>query len=63
METSSPTPDPLDDAASEPGRVPTTGAPMWVKVLVIIGFVLLLLMIVSMVTGGGGHGPGRHGAG
>ena len=37
-----------------------TGTPRWVKVSAIIALVLVVLVVVMLVTGRGGHGPGRH---
>jgi ABC-type transporter Mla subunit MlaD len=37
-----------------------TGTPRWVKVFGIIALVLVVLVVVMLVTGRGGHGPGRH---
>lgn len=36
------------------------GIPRWVKVFGIIALVLVVLVVVMLVTGRGGHGPGRH---
>ena len=41
----------------------TAGTPRWVKVFGIIALVLLVLVVVMLITGRGGHGPGRHAAG
>ena len=38
----------------------TTGTPRWVKVFGIVALLLLVLVVVMLVTGRGGHGPGRH---
>ena len=43
-----------------PERESTTGTPRWVKVFGIIAAVLVLLFVIVMLTGVGGHGPGRH---
>jgi len=55
-------PDPSRDAGAGLDREPTTGAPRWVKVFVIIALVLAVLIVIALLTGGGpgGHGPGRH---
>lgn len=37
--------------------------PRWVKVFIAVAVVVGALAVVSLVTGGGGHGPGRHSAG
>jgi hypothetical protein len=37
----------------------TVGTPRWAKVLAIIAFVLVLLFVISLLTGVR-HGPGRH---
>lgn len=39
---------------------PYPGTPRWVKVFGLIALVLVLLFVVSHLTGGGRHGPGRH---
>ena len=39
---------------------PYPGTPRWVKVFGIIAIVLLLFVLLSVFTGGGPHGPGRH---
>ncbi len=45
----------------EPPRYPDTGGlPRWVKVSAIIAIILGLLVVITMLIGGGGHGPGRH---
>lgn len=37
------------------------GTPRWVKVFGIIGLIVVLLVIILLLTKGpGGHGPGRH---
>jgi ABC-type transporter Mla subunit MlaD len=38
----------------------TAGTPRWVKVFGVIALVLVVLVVVMLVTGRGGHGPGRH---
>jgi hypothetical protein len=38
----------------------TVGTPRWVKVFGIIALVLVALVVVMIVAGRGGHGPGRH---
>lgn len=43
-----------------PDSPPYPGTPLWVKVLGIIALVLVLLFVVSHLTGGGSHGPSRH---
>lgn len=49
------------DTGVGPGPGSTTGTPRWVKVFGIIALVLVLLFVISLLTGGGGgHGPGRH---
>lgn len=49
-----------DDTGVGPDRGSTTGTPRWVKVFGIIGLVLVLLFVIMLFLGGGGHGPGRH---
>jgi hypothetical protein len=40
------------------------GAPRWVKVAGIVALVVALLVVVMFLIGGtGGHGPQRHGGG
>ena len=41
----------------------TIGPPRWVKIFAAIALLVLLLFVVLLVTGGGEHGPGRHGSG
>jgi hypothetical protein len=49
------------DTGLEPGGEPTTGTPRWVKVFgSIVLVVVLLLAILLLIQGPGGHGPGRH---
>jgi hypothetical protein len=43
----------------EPGHGSTSGTPRWVKVFGIIALVLVLLFVISLLTGVG-HGPGLH---
>lgn len=44
-----------------PSSPPYPGPPRWAKVLGIIALVAVLLLIILMLTRGpGGHGPGRH---
>jgi hypothetical protein len=38
----------------------TDGTPRWVKVFGIVAVAVLLVVIVMLVSGRGGHGPGRH---
>ena len=40
-------------------RVPAS-TPRWAKVFVIITLIVTLLLVVMLLTGRGGHGPGRH---
>lgn len=47
--------DPLRYPDAEPPRTAR-----WVKVFGIIGIVIVLLVGILLLTGGGGHGPGRH---
>jgi hypothetical protein len=42
------------------GDSPTAGTPRWVKVFGIIALVLVVLLVVMIIAGRGGHGPGRH---
>jgi hypothetical protein len=38
----------------------TAGTPRWVKVFGIVALVVVTAIVVMLVTGRGGHGPGRH---
>jgi hypothetical protein len=38
----------------------TNGTPRWVKVFGIVALIVIVLVVVMLVTGRGGHGPGRH---
>ena len=38
----------------------TAGTPRWVKVFAITAVVLAVLVVVVILLGRGGHGPGRH---
>lgn len=38
----------------------TAGTPRWVKVFGIVALILVVLVVVMLLTGRGGHGPGRH---
>lgn len=51
-----------EGAGQQPGGETHPGMPRWVKAFVVVGALLLVLIVVMRVTGGGGHGPGRHGA-
>ena len=53
-------PDTRDDTDVGPDRESTTGTPRWVKVFGIIALVVVLLFVIALLTGRGGHGPGRH---
>lgn len=50
-------PDPSREPESREHRTPR-----WVKAFAIIGIVLALLVVIVLLVGGGlgGHGPGRH---
>ena len=51
------------EGASDEGFVPT-GMPRWVKVFGLAALSLVVLfVVVHLATGGGAHGPGRHGGG
>jgi hypothetical protein len=40
------------------------GPPRWVEVTgVVVAVVVLLFIVLHLITGGGGRGPGRHGLG
>ena len=41
---------------------PHPGTPRWVKVFGIVAGLLFLFVLYSVLTGGGGHGPSRHGS-
>jgi len=50
------------EAAADIGPGSPPGLPRWVKVFGIIAAVLVVVVAIVMLTGGpGGHGPGRHG--
>ena len=55
-----PFPDSPEDTDDEPGRGSATSTPRWVKVFGTVILVLVLLFVIVMFTGVGGHGPGRH---
>jgi hypothetical protein len=38
----------------------TAGTPRWVKVSGIIALALVVLLVVMVIAGRGGHGPSRH---
>ncbi len=38
------------------------GTPRWVKVFGVIAIVAIALVVVMLIAGRGGHGPGRHAA-
>ena len=47
----------------DPVSVPRhPGTPRWVKVFGILAGLLFLFVLYSILTGGGGHGPSRHGS-
>ncbi len=46
-----------DDHDAQPGWEPTTGAPRWVKLFVLVAVVVVLLFIAGMLTGI--HDPSR----
>ena len=52
--------DPGDNSDVESERGFDTGPPRWVKLFGIIAFAVVLLFAILLLTGGGGHGPGRH---
>lgn len=60
-------PDPEDvreDPAQEADREGPPAIPRWVKLMGVIVLVALVLVGVMLLTGGvGGHGPGRHSGG
>jgi hypothetical protein len=41
----------------------TAGTPRWVKVFGLVAFVLVVLIVVMLIAGRGGHGPSRHATG
>ena len=57
-------PDPVtppDPAGGKDDGFSTTGAPRWVKVFAAIVLALALLIVIVLLAGGvGGHGPGQH---
>lgn len=62
-------PDSADETAGDTagdtgsGSDHVSGAPRWVKVVVIAAVFVALFFVVLQVAGGGGHGPGRHAGG
>jgi hypothetical protein len=52
-----------DDTGLGPDRGSTTGTPRWVKVFGLIAAVVVVLFVVLLLFGSGGHGPGRHAGG
>jgi hypothetical protein len=56
-----PSPDTGDDTGDGPDRESVTTTPRWVKVFGVIAFVVVLLFVIALFTGG--HGPGRHSSG
>lgn len=61
MDRGTPNIDTDEGAGQQPGGEAHPGMPRWVKAFVVVGALLLVLIVVTRVTGGG-HGPGRHGA-
>jgi hypothetical protein len=54
----------MTDEQPEPQVDEPAGPPRWVKVTgVVVAVVVLLFVVLHLITGGGGHGPGRHGLG
>ena len=49
----------LTDDAGVAGRS-DTGTPRWVKIFAIIAVILVVALVIGLLTGTGGHGPGRH---
>ena len=48
-------------AGGEDDGLSTTGAPRWVKVFAAVVLALALLVVIVLLAGGvGGHGPGQH---
>jgi len=41
----------------------TAGTPRWVKVFGLVALVLVVPIVVMLIAGRGGHGPGRHATG
>jgi hypothetical protein len=41
-------------------REPNDGTPRWVKVSAVLALILVALVVVMLLVGPGGHGPGRH---
>ena len=64
MADRSPRPDSIADTDADtgvgPDPEPRPGTPLWVKVFAIIALTAIVLFGIAMLTGGGGHGPGRH---
>jgi plastocyanin len=51
-----------DDPVSQTDLGPSAGMPRWVKAVGLIVGIGILLVVLLQLVGGGGHGPGRHGA-
>jgi hypothetical protein len=49
-----------DRPARERQAGPPPGMPRWVKAFIAVGVLVAVLLLVQLVAGGGGHGPGRH---
>ena len=45
----------VDDGATGPPKMP-----LWVKVFLALGVLVIVVLAVVAVAGGGEHGPGRH---
>ncbi|GAA1294543.1 hypothetical protein GCM10009609_74880 [Pseudonocardia aurantiaca] len=48
------------DSGSGSGVRSAAGMPRWVKVSGIVALAVALALVVVLLTGAGGHGPGRH---
>lgn len=44
------------------GTESAPGVPRWVKVCAVLVGLIVLVVAAQLLMGGGGHGPGRHGA-
>jgi hypothetical protein len=38
----------------------TAGTPRWVKVFALVALAVIVLVVVLLIVGKGGHGPSRH---
>lgn len=60
MADTPPYPDSGNDTGVGSDHETTVGTPRWVKVFGVIALAVVLLFVILLVTGRGGHGPSRH---